>query len=261
MTTQGHVLITGVIGRIGTAIAQAFLRAGYRITGIDFRADELAATVAALGPPDRVRGRIADLSDAARVETTFEEAWADPGPVDVLVNCAAIAPVNPVAGMDPCIWDRVMAVNLRAPVILTSALAKRVLAAGRTASIVNISSGNALRARAGAAHYCASKAAVESLTRSAALELGPSIRVNAVSPGFVDVDSPVNPVSREYADSFPLTPMGRHGTPEDIARAVFWLAGRDAEFCTGTVLRVDGGSLAGLKSLPVQSRHDGGTPS
>jgi 3-oxoacyl-[acyl-carrier protein] reductase len=253
MSEKPHVLITGIIGRIGSAIAREFLRAGHRVTGIDFRKDELDAVSRSFGPAGPVGGVLADLVDSDQVADAFERAWNDAGPVDVLVNCAGIAPPTPLLEMGPAVWDRVQAVNVRAPMILTTALARRTVPAGRTASVVNITSGNAVRARPGAAHYCASKAALESLTRSAALEFGPSIRVNAVSPGFVDVDSPVNRVSREYAESFPATPMGRHGTPEDIARAVFWLAGPQAEFCTGTVLRVDGGSLAGLRNLPVQA--------
>lgn len=248
-----HVLVTGIIGRIGAAIAREFLRSGYRVTGVDFRRNELDDVTGSLGPAEVVRGQLADLADADQVVEAFDRAWDDLGPVDVLVNCAGIAPATPLIEMGPAVWDRVQAVNVRAPMILTTALARRAVPAGRTASVVNITSGNAVRARPGAAHYCASKAALEALTRSAALEFGPGIRVNAVSPGFVDVDSPVNLVSREYADSFPLTPMGRHGTPEDVARAVFWLAGPQAEFCTGTVLRVDGGSLAGMKNLPVQA--------
>lgn len=253
MTGEPHVLVTGIIGRIGSAIAREFLDAGYRVTGVDFRRNDLDDAVKSLGAGEKARGLHADLTDADQTADVFERAWDEVGPVDVLVNCAGITPADPMIEMRPAVWDRVQAVNVRAPMILITALARRTVPAGLTASVVNISSGNAVRARPGAAHYCASKAALEMLTRSAALELGPGIRVNAVSPGFIEVDSPVNLVSREYAERYPATPMGRNGTPEDVGRAALWLAGPKADFCTGTVLRVDGGSSAGLLNLPVQS--------
>jgi NAD(P)-dependent dehydrogenase (short-subunit alcohol dehydrogenase family) len=90
------------------------------------------------------------------------------------------------------------------------------------------------------------------LTRSASVELGEfGIRVNAVSPGFVDVDSDVNPVTPEYAEAMSINPLGQRGRPENIAAAVHWLASDEAEWVTGTVLRVDGGASAGTTALPL----------
>lgn len=95
-------------------------------------------------------------------------------------------------------------------------------------------------------------------TRAAALELGAlGIRVNAVSPGFVLVDSDVNPVSAEYARSIDVNPLGRPGTPEDVARAVCWLAGPEASWITGETVRVDGGSSTGALHLPRIWQADG----
>ena len=130
--------------------------------------------------------------------------------------------------------------------LATVALARRAIAAGRRASVVNISSGAALRARPGAAPYSTSKAALEMATRASALELGQhGIRVNAVAPGFVTVDSDANPVTDEYAAAVGGNPLGRRGEPDDIARAVVWIAGDEAEWITGEMLRVDGGSSTG----------------
>ncbi len=150
--------------------------------------------------------------------------------------------------MTAAAWDRVQQVNVRAPVLLTVALAR----AGRPASVVNISSGAATRARPGAAHYCTSKAALEMATKACAVEFaGRGIRVNAVAPGFVEVDSPVNPVTEAYAAAVSVNPLGRRGRPGEVAAAVVWLAGDEAGFITGAVLRVDGGATAGTAELPL----------
>ncbi len=144
-------------------------------------------------------------------------------------------------------------VNVRAPVLLTVALA----AQGRPAVVVNIGSGAATRARPGASHYCTSKAALEMATKATAVELADAgIRVNCVSPGFVTVDSPVNPVTDTYRDQVSRNPMGRPGDPAEIAAAVLWLASENASFVTGTVLRVDGGATAGtVRPAPALPIH------
>jgi len=166
----------------------------------------------------------------------------------VLVNAAGIYPATPLAEMTASAWDRVQHVNVRAPMLLTRAVA----AAGRPAAVVNISSSAATRARPGAAHYCTSKAALEMVTKACAVELaGQGMRVNAVAPGFVEVNSPVNPVTPEYARAVSANPIGRAGRAAEIAAAVVWLAGDEATFVTGTVLRVDGGGTAGTTALPL----------
>ena len=116
---------------------------------------------------------------------------------------------------------------------------------------MNISSGAAQRARPGGGPYASSKAALEMATRAAALELGRhGIRVNAVSPGFVAVDSAANPVAENYRAVVSRNPLGRPGVPADIARAVRWIAGDEASWVTGEILRVDGGSGTGAADLP-----------
>ena len=152
-----------------------------------------------------------------------------------------------------------LSVNTRAPVMTTVALGRRAVAASRPACVVNLASGAALRARPGAAHYATSKAALEMATRACALELGPhGIRVNAVSPGFVRVDSEVNPITDAYAEAVSPNPLGTPGHPDDVAGAVHYLASPAARWITGTVLRVDGGSSAGNGTLPVH--WNGATP-
>jgi NAD(P)-dependent dehydrogenase (short-subunit alcohol dehydrogenase family) len=236
------VLVTGAAGGIGLAVAEAFAALGDTVTGIDARGPELDAAMARLG----AHALVADLADPSCAELVDRAALA--GPVDVLVNAAGIYPATPLAEMTAVAWDRVQHVNVRAPVLLTVAVAE----AGRPAAVVNISSGAATRARPGAAHYCTSKAALEMATKACAVELADrGVRVNAVAPGFVEVDSPVNPVTPEYAAAVAVNPLGRPGRAGEIAAAVVWLAGAEAAFVTGAVLRVDGGATAGTTALPI----------
>jgi 3-oxoacyl-[acyl-carrier protein] reductase len=238
-----HVLVTGAAGGIGLAVARAFAGRADSVTGVDAREPELAAAMAPLGG----RALVADLGDPGCAEVV-DRAVALGGPVDVLVNAAGIYPATPLADMTAAAWDRVQHVNVRAPVLLTIAVA----GAGRPAAVVNISSGAATRARPGAAHYCTSKAALEMATKACAVELAErGVRVNAVAPGFVEVGSPVNPVTPEYAAAVAVNPIGRPGQPDEIAAAVVWLASAEAGFVTGAVLRVDGGATAGTTALPI----------
>ncbi|WIX99117.1 SDR family oxidoreductase [Amycolatopsis mongoliensis] len=240
------VLVTGAGGGIGAAIAARFAAAGDRLVLSDVRPAELSAVAARL--PAEVVELPGDLADADYAEGLVERA----GPVDVLVNAAGIYPATPLLEMTAAIWDRVQDVNVRAALLTTVAFGKSHAAAGTSGSVVNISSGAATRARPGAAHYATSKAALEMVTKACAVELGPhGIRVNAVSPGFVTVDSDANPVTEAYAAAVSVNPLGRRGEPREIADAVFWLAGPEAGWITGAVLRVDGGSTAGAAGLPL----------
>ncbi|MET7969487.1 SDR family oxidoreductase [Micromonospora sp. NPDC005305] len=247
-----HVLVTGAASGIGAAVAARFANDGWAVTGVDLREPELRATLSALTTDtDAHVADLADLADPTAPTRVVIKAWERRGPLDAVVNAAGIYPARGFLDLDAAVWDRVQAVNVRAPMLTTRAFAELAVATGRTGSVVNISSGAALRARPGAAHYSTSKAALEMLTRAAAVELGAAgIRVNAVSPGFVTVDSPANPVTEEYAAAVSVNPLGRRGRPDDIAAAVAWLVSPAAEWITGTVLRVDGGASAGTTTLP-----------
>ncbi len=251
--TARHVVVTGGASGIGKGTARRFASAGDIVTLVDFRADALATALAEVEAEGALRPGtiVSDLRDPHAAESVVADAWAR-APIDVLVSAAGVYPATPFLELDAEIWDSVLDLNLRAPVLLTVALARRAIAEARKPVVVNIGSGAALRARPGAAPYSTSKAGLEMATRASALELGPhGIRVNAVSPGFVAVASEVNRVTEEYASAVSPNPLGRVGEPDDIARAVFWLASDDASWVTGTVLRVDGGSSTGALGLPL----------
>jgi 3-oxoacyl-[acyl-carrier protein] reductase len=249
-----HVVITGGAGGIGAGIGRVFARGGDAVTLVDYRADALvsvAADIRTAVPGAVVRWLVADLTSGTEPGAVVDRAWAEGGPVDVLVNGAGLYPSTPLLELDATIWDAILDVNLRAAVLTTVAFGRAAVAAGRTGSVVNITSGAALRAREAAAPYSTSKAALEQFTRASALELGRhGIRVNAVSPGFVAVASPVNPYLDAYKDAADNHPLERAGTPEDIGEAVYWITGEKADWVTGTILRVDGGSSTGNAGLP-----------
>lgn len=249
-----HVLVTGAANGIGAMTCRLFTQRGDRCTGVDLRSPfgsperDRTVGIPADTPDQFVVGDLADTSFAERVVPYVWEEW---GPIDVAVLAAGVYPAIEFLDLTAEAWDHVQAVNVRSVMQVTRSLAQLAIAARTTVSIINVSSGAAQRARPGAAHYAASKAALEMLTRSAAIELGQfGIRVNAVSPGFVDVASAVNPVTEAYAAAVSINPLGRRGRPEDIASAIYWLAGGDASWVTGTVLRVDGGASAGTTVLP-----------
>lgn len=252
--SQRHVLVTGAASGIGAAVCRRFAEDRIRITAVDLQADRLRALSEELGSFDgsHVSAICGDLADDKFAGAVVANAWNKDGPIDAAILAAGIYPAIAFLELTPAAWDRVQHVNVRAVMQLTQSLAAHAIASKRHATVVAISSGAAQRARPGAAHYSASKAALEMLVRSAALELGPlGIRVNAVSPGFVAVQSDVNPVTSEYADALSKNPLGRPGTPRDIAAAVHWLASDEANWVTGSVLRVDGGASAGSSGLPL----------
>ncbi len=255
MRFQGRaVVVTGAAHGIGRGIAEAYLAEGARVALWDLREDALKDAARVLDPAGRsTTVQPLDVRDARAVAAAMDAALAFAPECDTLVNAAGIYPSHPLLEMAEADWDAVLNTNLKGPLLVTQALCRRLVAQGRGGSVVNISSGAANSARPGAAHYATSKAGLNMLTRAMALELAPhGIRVNAVSPGYVEVNSPFNPLSQAYKDAISTgIPLGRAGRPDDIARTVLFLTGPDSEWITGSIISVDGGSGAGRSQLPL----------
>ncbi len=224
-------LVTGAGVRVGQAIARALSRRGYTVAG-HYRSSRPRGFAAAL-PAD-----LATPDGPARLAAAFRGSFDR---LDLLVNSAAGFEALPLARIDAAAWDALMDLNARGPLLLVRALAPLLAKSG--GSVVNIADiGGGLVAWKGYAAYCASKAALIRATECLALELAPRVRVNAVAPGTV-LWPEGYPTSRRRALTARI-PLGRAGTPEDVARAVLYLA--EAPFVTGAVLPVDGGRhLAG----------------
>ncbi len=244
------VLITGVAGGIGSATAQAFADAGWRVVGVARR------DVDALQGVDHFIN--ADVSDVDASHRIFAEVAKNEGCVDALVNNAAIQVCKPLVETTPEEWDGVMASNLRS--VYLSICNAYPLMRGHGGAIVNVASVHALATSANIAAYAASKGALVALSRAMAIELAPNgIRVNSVLPGAVDTPMLHSGLTRGHlqgADVGELmldlgkrTVMGRVGRPEEIAQAVLFLADGDrSSFITGQALVVDGGATARLST-------------
>ena len=256
-TPQGgrSAVVTGGAGALGKAIAMRLATDGARVALIDFRRDACQAAArevrAATGAD--VYAVTGDLSDEESTLAAANDAWQALGHAEILVNAAGIYPSRLLLEMSTTEWDTIFAVNVRAPFILATEFARRWKNEAGPAHVVMVTSGAADRTRRGAGHYSASKAALTTLTKALALELAPHrIHVNAVSPGFVAVDSEVNPLSNEYVQAIESArPWPDPGTPEDVAAATAYLCSPDARWLTGTVLTVDGGMGAGSAALPL----------
>ncbi len=228
-------LVTGAGIRIGRAIALALGHAGYDVLLHANRsvadAEELAVQLRKL---DRTATVLqADLSSVDQVNALAAKVN---GKLDLLVNSAAVYAHARFADITPHDLDRMWAVNVRAPFLLTQALLP-ALQGGAIINITDMAVSHAYTPTHFFSHYLATKAALEQLTRAWALELGPSIRVNAVAPGPVAMAAETSDEQRD--DILKRVPLRREGAPEDIARAVLFLAREP--YITGQTLRVDGG--------------------
>lgn len=237
------VIVTGAAQGIGKGIALRFAQGGYNVVVTDRdteRSEAAAQEVAAAVAGAEVLGIVADVTDAATVAGLFQKTIERFGGVHVLVNNAGIYPFKPFAEMTADEWDAVMRVNM-AGVFLATQEAVKVLPAG--GSIINISSIASLVGFENLVHYCASKGGVNGFTRALALELAPrTIRVNAIAPGAIDTPGAFEKASDEVRQKTTANvPLGRIGSPADIAHAAFFLASDEASYITGQVLVVDGG--------------------
>jgi NAD(P)-dependent dehydrogenase (short-subunit alcohol dehydrogenase family) len=230
MTSERCALVTGGARGIGRAIAEHLAESGWKViatynTGLE-EARELNRTHGV-----EIRGL--DLADRS-ASLDFARRIRDEFSLGALVNNAGVLEKEPFDEFSLDVWDRTLQVNVTAPLILAQEIGLHMSPGG---SIVNIASTDAYIGSFRSIAYSASKAALLSVTRSLANVLGPrGIRVNAVAPGWID--SGILTGSYEAAT---LTPLGRNGRPEDIARAVAFLLSADASFITGASIVADGG--------------------
>ena len=247
------VAVTGAGAGIGQGIAEAFHAAGAKVALGDMREAPLKRVAAPLG--DRAFAEVVDVRDERSVSAFIAAAEKQLGPVGVVVANAGIYPNSPVLDMTVEEWDRVMETNARGVFLTCRAAARSMVNREAPGKIITIASGAAFSGRAGAAHYCASKAAVVMFTKVLAMELaGARINVNCIAPGFIRVNSELSPLTEEYATTITRgIPWGRAGTPGDIASAALFLASPHADYVTGEVLGVNGGAMAGRAHLPLST--------
>ena len=254
-----HALLTGAGGGIGLAVLSAYLREGAQCSVVDI-ASTPSAGVQALEEqyPGQFHYIAADITRSSEIARVIATARARLGTIDVLYNNAAVFDMAPLLESDEAMYDKLFAVNVKGMFFVMQAVLKQMVADSTThgrGAIINLSSQAGRRGEALVSHYCATKAAVISYTQSAALAMAPhGIRVNAIAPGVVDTPmwAHVDSLFARY-EGLPLgekkkavglaVPLGRMGSPDDIAGAAVFLASQEASYITAQTLNVDGGCV------------------
>jgi NAD(P)-dependent dehydrogenase (short-subunit alcohol dehydrogenase family) len=241
-------IVTGAARGIGREIVHAFNEAGARVVAADRDAAGLAETCRSL--TTGIVAVVADISEpkGARkaVDAAIENFWQ----LDICVNNAAVAPHTALLEESVEVWDKVYAVNCRGTFLMTQAAARTMIPLEKGGRIINFSSGASKRGSPGGAAYASSRAATESFSRVAAIELAPyNILVNTVSPGLIDTQpKPLPPVMAEVLGArIPTLPLARAGEPEEVVNTVLFLASDAASYMTGAVVSVDGGAGVGQR--------------
>ncbi len=244
---------TGAARGLCKVIVERFLAEGANVLAFDNNAETLAGVINEWAAGKRVIACVGDVRQRADVQTAVDQAVARWGRIDVLANVAGIAAETHFLDIEPDEWQRILDINLTGVFNVAQIVARQMAKQapdekGSRGAIVNMASKNGIAAEVKYAHYNASKGGVILLTKSMALDLAHlNIRVNAVAPGYC-----VTPMSKEidppdfvefYKDR--LIPLGRTGTPEDVAGAFAFFASEDAGWITGHTLVIDGGQTAG----------------
>ena len=246
-----RAVITGAARGIGRAFAEAYAREGAAVTILDVDAARGAATAAAIGASFQPL----DVTDTAAIEASVKAIAAE-GPIDILVNNAALFDLAPITEVTEESFDRLFAINVKGPTFLMKAVANAMLAApaDHRRKIVNMASQAGRRGEALVAVYCATKAAIISLTQSAGLHLADKgINVNAIAPGVVDgehwdgVDAHFaraegKAPGQKKREVGAAVPLGRMGTADDLVGMAVFLASAESDYVVAQCYNVDGGN-------------------
>ena len=242
--TDKVAIVTGASRGIGEAIAKQLSNCGAKIILIARNSDQLVAVKETIisngGIAESIAGDVSNLNSISEIVTNTIDKW---GRIDILVNNAGIARDNIIMRMKEDDWDSVMNINLKGCFNGIKSVARPMIK-NKTGRIINITSVIGQIGNAGQSNYAASKAGIMGLTKSMAKELGSrNITVNAVAPGYITTDM-TNELNDEVKEQLKSSiPLGRLGTPDDVANLVCFLASDEAGYITGQTFNVDGGMV------------------
>lgn len=248
--TAKVAIVTGGGSGIGAGVCLAFARNGADVcvAGVNLaNVREVANEVEALGR--KALAVQVDVSKSPDVDFMVEATTKEFGKIDVLVNCAGVRYVTTLLEHPEDVWDKTLAINLKGTFLCTQRVARAMVRQGIRGSIINIGSSGAKMCTPDRAAYLASKGAVVTFTKAAAMELGAhGIRINVINPGLI-----LTPIHRDNMGTIrrflPTVPIGRAGEPEDIAMAAVYLASDESTYATGATFDIDGGLTTGYWPL------------